>query len=91
VHSINVHREEIGGCYEVTLDGQFVVATPSKQLAGDAVLEQIRRAGEVVLIGFTDDGPARRDMRNRSLTQQTGREAAARIRAARGEQESWRP
>ncbi len=86
MHSIHVHREEIGGSYEVSLDGKFLSASPSKALVGETVLEQLRRIGEAVLISVTDEGPANQEARRRSEAMRSGKEAAARVRAARGEQ-----
>lgn len=94
MHVINVSREEIEGCYRVELDGKFVVSTPSKQLAGDRVIELLDKAGEVCLVGLVDNGPANRDKRERALAQRRGHEAAraaARVSAGRSAPEPWRP
>lgn len=94
MHTIQISREQIGGCYEVALDGKFVSATPSEKLAGETVLELLGKTGEVCLVGLVDNGPANRDKANRSAAQQQGRERAEaqrKVAAGRAEPEPWRP
>jgi hypothetical protein len=91
MHTINVHREEIGACWEVQLDGKFVSASPSKALVGEVVLEQLRRLGEAVLIGVTDDGPVNREKHERERRGHEQATVPGIVEAARAHREPWRP
>jgi hypothetical protein len=64
MHTFHIIREEVGACWELTLDGKFIVASPNEKLIGGTLIEQLDRLGETAMVQVTDNGPAARAVRN---------------------------
>jgi hypothetical protein len=94
MHTIHIHREDEGQCYELSVDGQFVTASDNEKLIGAAVLEQLAKLGEVCLIGITDLAPEKRAVRQAEklakVRLSVTTEAQARVQDARRQPEPWR-
>lgn len=104
MHIITVTRAPDSACFDVLVDSQFVMSSPSKAFVGEAVLDAIAQLDEPAYVAYVD---AKRGLRERAeasrLAQEASRDYGVRpprghehqaeeiVRAARSEKEPWRP